>query len=92
MHNLLFEYQLQLEDADLRTYANRLQLDLARYASETTGHVHLKKIREDIQGGGDSGARATPAFFINNKIKDVSFGMHSLFDAVAAAMNSPKLP
>jgi protein-disulfide isomerase len=30
--------------------------------------------------------RGTPTFFVNGRIHDVSFGIHSLFDAVQALL------
>lgn len=82
MHDLLFANQLHLKPANLRSYAERLQLDMTRYAAELDDHIYLQRIREHIQGGHNSGARGTPTFFVNGAIQDVSFGMQRLFDAV----------
>lgn len=86
MHDLLFENQPHLKPAQLRSYAERLQLDMSRYDLEMDDEVYLQRVREHIQGGRDSGVRATPTFFVNGRVKDVSFGMRSLFDAVEAAL------
>jgi len=43
-------------------------------------------VREDIESGAKSGARATPTFFLNGVIADVSGGMQRLFEAVEAAL------
>jgi protein-disulfide isomerase len=82
MHDLLFDHQLHLTGANLRSYAERLQLDMARYSAELDDHIYLQRIREHAQGGRDSGVRATPTFFVNGILQDVSFGMHLLFEAV----------
>ena len=82
MHDLLFENQPHLKLYHLRTYAERLELDLARYSAEMEDRLYLKKVREDMQSGRESGVRATPTFFVNHRIQDVSFGLGSLFDAV----------
>jgi protein-disulfide isomerase len=86
MHDLLFENQLHLEGPNLHGYAQRLQLDMARYAAELDDHIHVQRIREHMQGGRSSGVRGTPAFFINGRLQDVSFGIHLLHDAVEAAL------
>lgn len=86
MHDALFENQPHLKPAQLRSYAERLQLDMARYSIEMEDQVYLQRIREHMQSGRDSGVRATPTFFINRSILDVSFGLSSLFDAVEAAL------
>lgn len=89
MHDLLFENQSHLKPPHLRGYAERLQLDMARYTVEMEDRVYLQRIREQMQGGRDSGVRATPTFFVNRGLQDVSFGLDSLFDAVQAALRVP---
>lgn len=86
IHDLLFENQPRLRLHELHSYAERLQLDLARFSKELDGHVHLRSIREHMRGGHGSGARGTPTFFVNGTIQDVSFGLRLLFDAVEAAL------
>jgi len=85
MHDLLFQNQAHLKDKDLNRYAARAELDLVRYSAEMDDHIYLQKVREHIEGGRRSHIRATPAFFINGVLQDVSFGMQALHDAVAAA-------
>jgi protein-disulfide isomerase len=48
--------------------------------------VYLQRVREDIEGANRSGVRATPAFFLNGIIQDVSFGLQSLFGKVEAEL------
>jgi protein-disulfide isomerase len=86
MHDLLFDHQLHLKPANLRSYAERLQLDMTRYAAELDDHIYLQRIREHTQGAHSSGVRGTPTFFVNRVIQDVSFGMQRLFDAVESAL------
>jgi len=86
MHDLLFDSQPHLKLPQLRSYADRLQLDMPRYDLEMDDHVYLQRVREHMQSGRESGVRATPTFFVDGKVKDVSFGMRSLFDAVEAAL------
>ena len=88
MHDLLFENQAHLKPHQLHHYAERLQLDMARYAFEMDDHVYLQRIREHMQNGLESGVRSTPTFFVNGKLQDVSFGLPALFDAVEAALNA----
>ena len=86
MHDLLFENQRHLKVHQLRGYAERLGLDLARYTAEMEERLYLQRVREHIQSGRESGVRATPTFFVNGRIQDVSFGLGSLFDAVELAL------
>ena len=86
MHDLLFENQAHLKAKDLHSYAERLGLDMARYSAEMDDEIYLQRVREQLQGGLDSGVRGTPTFFINGRIEDVSFGLRALFDAVSALL------
>lgn len=88
MHDLLFENQEHLKLNHLRSYAERLQLDMARFTAEMNDHVYLQRVREHLQSGNDSGVRSTPTFFVNGRIQDVSFGLHSLTEAVQAALHN----
>jgi protein-disulfide isomerase len=86
MYHRLFDSQAHLKDKDLQRYAVELGLDMARYSSEMDDHIYLQKVREQAEGGRRSHIRATPTFFINGVVQDISFGMKALHDAVAAAV------
>ena len=87
MHDALFEHQAHLKDKDLYRYAGEVGLDLVRYKAEMDDHIYLQKVREQIDGGRRSHIRATPEFFIDGVVQDISFGMQALHDAVAAAVH-----
>jgi protein-disulfide isomerase len=89
MHDLLFEHQHALKAHHLREYAQRLELDMPRFTAEMKDTVYLQRIREHQQSGVASGVRATPTFFLDGRILDVSFGVKTLFDAVAKALAKP---
>ena len=86
MHDLLFDHQSHLKPPQVRGYAQRLELDMVRYDADMSDTVYLQRVREDIEGATLSGVRATPAFFINGKLQDVSFGLQALVQGVEAAL------
>jgi protein-disulfide isomerase len=86
MHDLLFDHQSHLKLPQLHSYAERLQLDMARYTADLDDEVYLQRIREHIAGGVQSGVRGTPTFFINGMLRDVSYGLRSLVEGVEAAL------
>jgi protein-disulfide isomerase len=86
MHDLLFANQPHLDLKHLTAYAGRLDIDQARFAAEMDDEVYLQRVREHIDSGLSSHLRATPGFFVNGLIVDVSFRLQSLFDAVEAAL------
>lgn len=86
MHDLLFEHQDKLDPGHLRRLAEGLGLDMARFVAELDDEIYRQRIREHHGHGERSGVRATPTFFVNGRIQDVSYGLRSLFDAVEAAL------
>lgn len=86
MHDLLFEHQGHLAAARLFDYAQAIDLDMARFRAEMDDDVYLQRVRDHQRSGESSGVRATPTFFVNGRLHDVSFGLHSLFDAVEVAL------
>ena len=86
MHDLLFANQPHLDLKHLFAYAERLDLDHARFTAEMDDEIYLQRIREHIDSGRSSHLRATPGFFVNGIIVDVSSGLQTLFAAVEAAL------
>lgn len=86
MHDLLFENQRQLKPASLRKYAAAAGLELERYDFEMGDHVYLQRVQEHLAGGNRSGVRATPTFFVNGTVQDVSFNLEQLQTAIEAAI------
>ena len=65
MHDMLYENQQNLEDADLMGYAANLGLDAKKFAADENGAKAEAKIQSDFEGGAQSGVNGTPSFFIN---------------------------
>ncbi len=86
MHDHLFAHQNHLKEKELQHYAGEIGLDLARYRGEMDDHIYLQKVREQVDGGRRSHIRATPTFFVDGVVQDISFGMQALHEAVAAAV------
>jgi len=87
MHDLLFANQNRLASRQLQGYAATLGLDMARYVAEMDDQIYLQRVREHIDGARRSGVRATPGFFLDGVIADVSFGMQALERAIEAAID-----
>jgi len=66
MHELLFHRQKALEEDDLRSYANEIGLDIARFDQDRAGADALARIARDVTSGERSGVvRGTPTLFID---------------------------
>ena len=85
MHDVLYENQRRLRDEDLRTYAERLQLDIERYDKEMAEQVHAARIHQDFMSGVRSGVNGTPTFYINGVRHDDSYEAETLLDALERA-------
>jgi protein-disulfide isomerase len=65
MTDLLFRNQRHLEGADLRRYAERLGLDLARFDSDLLDPAIAARVERDLESGDRSGVDGTPSLFID---------------------------
>jgi protein-disulfide isomerase len=84
MHHMLFEHQNALDEPYLLVYADELNLDVTRFATELAEGVHTRKVRDDFRGGVRSGVNGTPTFFINGARFDGNWADPGAFIAVLA--------
>jgi protein-disulfide isomerase len=86
MHDLLLTDPNRLTRHHLEAHAEKLGLDMPRFRAEMDDEIYRQRIREHEDGGRRSHLRATPGFYVNGIIQDVSGGMRALFEAVAAEL------
>ncbi|MBC7171470.1 MAG: thioredoxin domain-containing protein, partial [Polyangiaceae bacterium] len=67
MHDLLFDNQHALAPADLRTYAERAGLDVARFSAALESGTHRPALARDVALASSLGVRGTPTFYINGR-------------------------
>ena len=79
MHDIIFEHQDALEDADLIGYAESLGLDGARVRQELETQAHSARVRADFRSGVRSGVNGTPTFFVNGLRYDGSWESPAVF-------------
>jgi predicted DsbA family dithiol-disulfide isomerase len=85
MHDLLYENQKRLDDADLHDYAEQLGLDVDAFDGDLARHVHAERVREDFMSGVRSGVNGTPTFYINGSRHDGGYELESLVAALEQA-------
>ena len=83
MHDLLLQQGAHLARPALDGYAVALGLDLAAFKASLDDEVYRQRVREQMDGAVQSRLRATPGFFVNGRVCDVSGGMHALTDVVS---------
>jgi protein-disulfide isomerase len=86
MHEMLFDNQDSLEDADLAQYAAQLGLDAERLIREVLAGAYAPKIREDFKLGARGGVNGTPTFFINGERYDRARGLEPLLAAITESV------
>ncbi|HET8874520.1 MAG TPA: thioredoxin domain-containing protein [Gaiellaceae bacterium] len=85
MHDVLYENQKRLRDEDLRSYAEKLGLDVERFDTELADHVHADRVHEDFLTGVRSGVNGTPTFYVNGARHDDSYDAETLLAALERA-------
>jgi protein-disulfide isomerase len=86
MHDLLLRDPNHLGRRHLESHAESLGLDMARFTAEMDDEIYRQRVREHQDGGRRSHLRATPGFFINGVVQDVSRGMQDVLSAVKAEL------
>ena len=85
MHDLLLTHQDALETSDLVGYAERLGLDVERFAGDLEACLRAKHIAADVESADLSGVSGTPTFFVNGRRHYGPYDIASLSAAVRAA-------
>ena len=67
MHDLLFENQHNLEDADLERYAKMLGLDEERFKADIASEAVQAKVDADRAEGERLGVEGTPTLYVNGR-------------------------
>ncbi len=85
LHDLMLDNQDALEPSDLIGYAERLGLDVERFADNLREHTGAARVAEDVDSADLSGVTGTPTFFINSRRQHGAYDIASLSAAVRAA-------
>lgn len=80
MHDIIFENQGELEDADLIGYAQKLGIDVAKFEADFEKDEHQEKVEDDFESGVRSGVNGTPTFFINGEKYNDSWDERTLLE------------
>ena len=88
MHDALLQEGASLSRAALNQAAEALGLDLALFKSSLDDEIYRQRVRENEEGGTKSHLHASPEFFVNGTVCDVSFGMEHLESAIRSALGS----
>lgn len=82
MHNLLFENQTALTDANLIEYADQIGLDREQFQRDLESGSFKERVQEDFKSGVRSGVNGTPTFYINGERYDGPWDIESLVEEI----------
>lgn len=87
MADLLLTHQSQLDDEDLRRYAEQLGLDLDRFDHELRTEAYRDQVRQHRRAGIGDGVNGTPTFYVNGLRYDGPYDRADLIAVLRAALN-----
>lgn len=87
MHHLLFTHSPHLNSDALERCAEMVGVDMLRFKAEMADRIYTQRVQEHRRSGELIKLRASPSFFLNGDVVDVSFGLEHLELAVRAALN-----
>jgi protein-disulfide isomerase len=82
MHESLFKHQKTLESVDFTHLALQLGLEVYRFGREMESNAWARRVREQFDGGEQSGVRNTPTFFINDKLYAGKIELEAIMKAI----------
>ncbi len=85
MHDALLDHQDELLPSALHRQAEKLGLDLERFAEDLRTHRHASRVLADVASADESGVSGTPTFFINGRRHYGVYDIEALTEAVRAA-------
>lgn len=88
MHDMLYENQSALEDEDLASYAQNLDLDVEQFVEDLDEGTYQPRVQEDIEGGIRSDVTGTPMFFVNGCLHRGDFDFDTLIRALEESKES----
>jgi protein-disulfide isomerase len=90
MHDLLFQNQGNLKNADLKNRAQELGLDVAAFnACLDSGRV-AHQVREDVRAGASGGADSTPVLFVNGRFLSGNYPYEDLVPILDEELRNSK--
>jgi len=83
MHDRLMLLEAHLDRKSLDGYAEAMGLDMPAFIGALDDEIYRQRVREHMDGAVRSHLRATPGFYVNGYVCDVSGGIHALGERIA---------
>ncbi len=89
MHDLIFQSQSLLKDADLKAKAALLKLDVDTFNSCLDSGQKAPKVQQDLYAGARLGVAGTPALFINGRFVSGAVALADISRIIDEELKSP---
>lgn len=86
MHDRLLTVGLRLDRRTIDRQAAELGLNMPQFIAALDDEIYRQRVREQMEGAFRAHLRATPGFYVNGHLCDVSGGIHSLGERVGALL------
>jgi protein-disulfide isomerase len=86
MHDRLMAHDAHLDRRALERHALAIDLDMPQFTAALDDEIYRQRIREQEEGAVRSHLRATPGFYVNGHVCDVSGGIHALGERIASLL------
>ena len=90
LSQLMFKDYKKLDDALIRTFAEKAGLDMAAFDKDIKDPTLSKIIADEMKLGGEVGVRGVPAIFVNGKNAKKSRSLQGLSNMIDAALKASK--
>ncbi len=91
MHDLMFQSQSLLKEADLKAKAAQLKLDVAAFNTCLDSGQKAGKVQQDLYAGARLGVTGTPALFVNGRFVSGAVPFANIARMVDEELKSPSL-
>jgi len=82
MHDLLYEKEPPLTQADTFEFAAKLGLDMERFARDLESEATRRRVDEDLNEGKRNGVTATPTLFVDGIRYDGAWDFYSMLESL----------
>ncbi len=89
MHDLMFQSQSLLKEADLKSKAAQLNLDTAMFNSCLNSGQKAGKVQQDLYAGAKLGVAGTPALFVNGRFVSGAVPLADIVRIIDDELKSP---
>lgn len=87
LYDLMYANRANLEEADVKGYAQQAGLDMAKFDADRKAPAAMKAVEKDKLEGMRLGVEGTPAFFVNGKLYQGANDIAEILDRIGEELD-----